>query len=115
MKINLTSRLLDEISISKNVSQKFEGEPFWELYYRGEAKALEFVLGLILNKAYNPESAIEERKLQYVRIDDRARSTCRQEHPAARIAAGWLSGLSIAEHIMRVWEGAKWLEEGERK
>ena len=107
MKINLTSRLLDEIGISKNVSQKFKGEPFWELYYRGEASALEFVLDLILDKVYNPEGAIEEQRLHYVRIDDRARSTCRQEHPAARIAAGWLSGLSIAERILRVWQGER--------
>lgn len=110
MKINLTSRLLDEITISENASQKFKVEPFWEIYYHGEATALEFVLDLFTGKHFfNPHNVIEEERLHFARIDERARATNRLEHPAARNAAGWLSGLSIAERIIRVWE--YWNEE----
>lgn len=112
MKINLKSRLYDELVISENVSQKFKGEPFWELYYRGEAGALAFVLGLVHDKVVDPHIQIEEQKLYYTRIDDRERLENRQECPTARNAAGWLSGLSIAERIMRVWE--YWNEEEDR-
>lgn len=104
MKINLVSRLLDEHFISEYVSQKFKGDPFWEPYYHGEATAIDFVMSLIQDKVFEPHTRIEEQRLHYTKLFDYAKKTNRLEYPAARNAAGWLSGLNIAERIMRVWE-----------
>ena len=104
MQINLVSRLLDEHLISENVSQKFKGDPIWETYYHGEAVAIDFVMSLIQDKVFEPHIRIEEQKRHYTAICDYAKKTNRLEYPGARNAAGWLSGLSIAERIMRVWE-----------